>query len=37
LLSIIVILLWDSRYNQYFVEFLFGIVLCMPFFFISSL
>ncbi len=37
LLSIIVILLWDSRYNQYFVEFLFGVILCIPFFFISSL
>jgi hypothetical protein len=37
LLSIIIILLWDSKYNQYYVEFCFGITLCIPFFFIIGL
>lgn len=36
LLSLFFILLWDSRYNQYFVEFLSIITLCIPFFFILS-
>lgn len=37
LLSIFIILLWDSRYTQYFVELLGIFTLCLPFFFILKL